>query len=108
MRLLRTFAVLTALALSTLCTLQARADDDDFDVAVASGQVTVTAHSGWHISKDYPWRLVAGDLKLDKSKFTLAETTATVSGAPQGKATLKGAICSGDRCHNFQKDLTIQ
>jgi len=107
MRPSHTFALGSVLALCTLFGSAARADDD-FDVTVANGQVTVTAHSGWHISKDYPWKLVAGDTKLDKSKFTLAETTATVSGAPQGPATLKGAVCSGDRCHNFQKDLTIK
>jgi hypothetical protein len=107
MRFTRPFALSAALALCTLFGSSARADDD-FDVTVSSGQVTVTTHSGWHISKDYPWRLIAGDTKLDKSKFALAETTATVSGAPQGPATLKGAVCSGDRCHNFQKDLTIK
>ena len=107
MRFLATLATLALTGALALATSQARADDEDFDVAISSGQVTVTTHAGWHISKDYPWRLVAGDTKLDRSKFTLAETTATVSGAPLGPATLKGAICSGDRCHNFKKELTI-
>lgn len=108
MRFLGSLALSAALALASLSPSSACADDEDFDIAVSSGQVTVTAHTGWHISKDYPWKLVVGDTKLDRSKFTLAETTATVSGAPLGPATLKGAICSGDRCHNFKKELTIQ
>jgi hypothetical protein len=108
MRILRTLTLSLALVLVVLSASEARAENEDFDVAVASGQVTVTTHAGWHISKDYPWKLVAGDTKLDKSMFTLAETTATVSGAPPGAATLKGAICSGDRCHNFKKELVIQ
>jgi|SRR5580698_7721823 hypothetical protein len=107
MRFLATLATLALTGALALMTSQAGADDEDFDIATSSGQVTVTTHAGWHISKDYPWRLVAGDTKLDRSKFTLAETTATVSGAPLGPATLKGAICSGDRCHNFKKELTI-
>jgi hypothetical protein len=107
MRCPRILALAAAVTLVALSASAAHADGDDFDVAVASGQVTVTAHTGWHISKEYPWRLVAGDTKLDKSSFTLAETTATVSGAPLGPATLRGAICSGDRCHNFKKELTI-
>jgi hypothetical protein len=82
--------------------------DNEFDVAVSKGQLTVTAHSGWHINKDYPWKLVIGDAKLDKASFRLAESTATVSGAPKGAGTLKGAVCSADQCHTFQKDVTIE
>jgi hypothetical protein len=82
--------------------------DNEFDVAVSKGKVTVTAHAGWHINKDYPWKLIVGDAKLDKSKFNLAETTATVTGAPNGKGTLKGAVCSADQCHTFQKDVTVE
>lgn len=105
---LRTLHIAAALTLFTVFTSKARAEDEDFDVDVAKGQVTVTAHAGWHISKDYPWKLVVGDTRLEKAKFTLAETTAVVSGVPHGPATLKGAICSGDRCHNFKKELTIE
>jgi hypothetical protein len=82
--------------------------DDEFDVNVSKGEVTVTAHSGWHINKEYPWKLVVGDTKLDKTKFTLAETKATVAGAPHGSGTLKGAVCSADQCHTFQKEVAIQ
>jgi hypothetical protein len=82
--------------------------DNEFDVNVAKGLVTVTAHAGWHINKDFPWKLVIGDTKLDKSKFTLEETTATLSGAPKGTGKLKGAVCSKDQCHTFEKDVSIQ
>ena len=82
--------------------------DDEFDVNVSKGEVTVTAHRGWHINKEYPWKLVVGDTKLDKTKFTLAETKATVAGAPHGSGTLKGAVCSADQCHTFQKEVAIQ
>jgi hypothetical protein len=82
--------------------------DNEFDVSVSKGKVTVTAHTGWHINKDYPWKLIVGEAKLDKSKFSLAETTATVTGAPKGTGTLKGAVCSADQCHTFQKDVTVE
>ncbi len=101
------------LALSSLVALGATLGspafaDDEFDVNVSKGEVTVTAHSGWHINKEYPWKLVVGDTKLDKAKFSLAETKATVAGAPRGSGTLKGAVCSADQCHTFQKEVTIQ
>jgi hypothetical protein len=81
--------------------------DDEFDVTTASGRVTVTARSGWHINKDYPWKLVVGDTSLDKAKFALAGTTAVVDGAPKGAGFLKGAVCSADQCHAFKKEVTI-
>jgi hypothetical protein len=98
----------TIFAVSALCASSAGAEDEQFDVSVSVGQVTLKTHSGWHISKEYPWRLVAGDAGIDKTRFALEETTATVRGAPPGPATLKGAICSGDKCRSFQKELTIK
>jgi hypothetical protein len=82
--------------------------DNEFDVNVANGVITVTTHSGWHINKDFPWKLVVGDTKLDKSKFTFEETNAKLSGAPKGAGKLKGAVCSKDQCHPFEKDVTVQ
>jgi hypothetical protein len=93
---------LTAVALST----DARADDE-FDVSVAGGKVLVTAKGAWHINKDYPWKLTVGDAKLDKSKFEISEKTASVAGAPKGSGKLKGAVCSGDKCKNFEKEVSI-
>jgi hypothetical protein len=107
MRRTRIFATLAIMALAASFASSARAGDE-FDVSVSNGQITVTAHNGWHINKEYPWKLVVGDAKLDKTKFSLAETTATVTGAPKGSGTLKGAVCSADQCHTFQKDVTIQ
>ncbi|MDP9002082.1 MAG: hypothetical protein M3O46_18470 [Myxococcota bacterium] len=103
----RLFAISSVLAVAASFSSTARADNE-FDVSVANGKVTVTAHTGWHINKEYPWKLVVGEAKLDKTKFNLAETTATVADAPKGSGTIKGAVCSADQCHSFQKDVTIQ
>jgi hypothetical protein len=99
------FAALIALA-GFAASGDARADDE-FDVNVAGGKVVVTAKGAWHINKDYPWKLVVGDAKLDKSKFEISEKTASVAGAPKGSGKLKGAVCSGDKCKNFEKDVNI-
>jgi hypothetical protein len=108
MRTTRTIAFLALLMVPALAATASPAyADDEFDVNVAGGQVTVTAHGGWHINKDYPWKLVVGDTRLEKAKFTLAETTASVVGAPKGAGTLKGAVCSADQCHAFKKEVTI-
>src|SRR5271165_4191661 len=88
-------ATLAVSASILFTTSHARAEGDRFDVSVASGgTVTVTPHGGWHINKDYPWKIVAGATKLDKSAFNLGDTKATVSGVPTGPATLSGAVCS--------------
>jgi hypothetical protein len=108
MRTLGLSAVAAVLALAVSSITTRALADNEVDVSVAKGQITVTAHSGWHINKDYPWKLVVGDTKLDKSKFTLAETTATVSDPPKGSGTLKGAVCSADQCHTFQKEVAIR
>jgi hypothetical protein len=47
-------------------------------------------------------------VKLDKSKFTLDEKTASVSGAPKGTGVLKGAVCSKDTCLKVEKEVTIK
>src|SRR5258708_15966912 len=83
MRRTSIFAISVAVVLGATLTCTAFADNE-FEVSVSKGKVTVTAHTGWHINKDYPWKLVVGDAKLDKSSFHLAATTATGSDAPQG------------------------
>ncbi len=100
------FAVAVAVALAATFGNVARADNE-FDVTVTNGQVVVTAHEGWHINQEFPWKLVVGDAKLDKSKFTLKEKTATVD-APKGTGKLKGAVCSKDQCHVLEKAVTVQ
>jgi hypothetical protein len=89
----------------------ARADGDPFDVNVASGgTVTVTAHTGWHINKDFPWKVTTASTKIDKSAFTLGDTTASVSGVPTGDATVHGAVCASDdsACQPFHKKIAVQ
>jgi hypothetical protein len=81
--------------------------EDEFDVAVSGNAITVTTKGSWHINKDYPWKVVQGDSKLDKSKFDLGEKSAKVSGAPKGKNVVKGAVCSGDSCKTFEKEVKI-
>jgi hypothetical protein len=106
-------ALFVVVAFSSLTSSGVRADDrptedEHFDIAVAARQVTVTTRAGWHVNTEYPWKLVVGDLKLDKTRFNFGETTASVAGAPPGNAKLMGGICSGDRCRSFKKELTIE
>ncbi|MDP9148446.1 MAG: hypothetical protein M3O36_00675 [Myxococcota bacterium] len=109
----RRFSFFTSLGISAVMATAAtfagpaRAETE-FDVSVSNAQVVVTARSGWHINKDYPWKLVIGEAKLDKTKFALAETTATLAGAPKGTGKLKGAVCSADACHTFETEVTIK
>jgi hypothetical protein len=99
-------AVLAAATLSTLSSI-ARAENE-FDVNVSKGVITVVAHEGWHINKEFPWKLVMGDMKVDKTKFSLDEKSATLKDPPKGTGKLKGAVCSKDQCHTFEKDVTVQ
>jgi hypothetical protein len=101
-------ALAALVALAAFATPGAARADQEFDVNVTGGgKVTVLAKGNWHINKDYPWKLIVGDTKLDKSKFQLNEKEASVSGAPKGAGKLKGAICSGDTCKPFEKDVTV-
>src|SRR5580692_6880308 len=94
--LLTISAILLTGATSLTSSSPAIADGaNEYDVSVAKGSITVTAHTGWHINKEFPWKLTVGDTKLDKSKFSLDETTAKVD-APKGTGKLKGAVCSKD------------
>jgi len=118
MRILGTLATVVTLALSVTlfaAAPAARADDsagaakvdEGFDLKVAKGEVTVTARGEWHINKEFPWKLVVGDVKLDRSRFELGETTARVHDAPAGKAKLRGAICSKDVCRTLERDVDV-
>ncbi|MDP9035545.1 MAG: hypothetical protein M3O50_12135 [Myxococcota bacterium] len=104
------FAALGMLAVTATAATVARIAraEAEYDVSVSNAQVVVTARSGWHINKDYPWKLVIGEAKLDKTKFALAETTATLAGAPKGTGKLKGAVCSADACHTFETEVTVK
>jgi hypothetical protein len=108
-RLMRTrFLVIAAAVAAGIAVASGARADDNFDVSVASGQVTLVAKGDFHINQDYPWKLVVGDVKLDKAKFSLSEKTASVTGAPKGAGTLKGAVCSKDQCMRIEKQITIQ
>ena len=60
------------------------------------------------INLEYPWKLIIGDVKVDRSKFTLTEKTATVTDAPKGTGKIKGAVCSKDVCKMLEKDITVR
>ena len=98
---------LVAVASVATTTRLARAEEQ-FDVTAAKGQIAVVTKGHWHVNKDYPWKVVVGNKTFDKSKFALTETSAIVSGVPQGAAKLKGAVCEGTQCLPFSKDLTVQ
>ena len=93
-----------------LCVLCAGAAlaDDNFDVSVANGgRITVTAKGDWHVNADYPWVLSVGGSTFDKTKFTFAEKTAVVTGAPSGTGTLRGGVCGDGKCRSFKQAVTI-
>jgi len=95
-------------ALATLAPTSAARAEEEFDLSVAGGKVTITTKGPWHINKEYPWKVTAGDAKLDKSKFALEEKSASIAGVPKGQVKLKGAVCSGATCKPFEKDFTVQ
>jgi hypothetical protein len=105
--LVLTIAAIVATAAPVITLSSLAHADNEFEVSVAKGSVTVTTHPGWHINKDYPWKLTIGDTKLDKSKFSLEETSAKVD-APKGAGKLKGAVCSKEQCYTFEKEVSIQ
>ena len=107
-------ALAALVALAAFSTPGTARAEEEFDVSAAGGKVSVHAKGNWHINTDYPWKLTllhadkdGKNLVLDKSKFTLSEKDAVVSGAAKGSAQLKGAICSGDTCKPFSKDLSL-
>ena len=81
--------------------------DDTHDTVLSPKTVSVSTKAGWHVNKEYPWKLISGDQKLDKAHFTLTETTASISDAPPGRAKIKGAVCSGDQCRMFEEDVVV-
>ena len=101
-----TGAALATVGLATTWTSSARADDE-VEVSASKGQVTVVAKGDWHINADYPWKLVVGEAKLDKSKFNLSEKVAVVRGAPTGTGTIRGAVCAAGTCRSLVKEVVI-
>jgi hypothetical protein len=95
------------LALAPLAATTPAHAEDEFDVSVTGSRVVVSVKGQWHINKEYPWRLVIGESKLDKSKFTLSNDSASIE-APKGVGKLKGGVCNGDQCLRLEKSVTIQ
>ena len=100
-------ALALTLALAALAATTSVRADEEFDVSVTGGRVVVSVKGKWHINQEYPWRLVVGETKLDKSKFTLSSDSASVE-APKGVGKLKGGVCNGDQCLRLEKAVTIQ
>ena len=110
MRTAKLFLGVSAVAAGVAFAGAARAETE-FDVNVAGDQITVTTHAPWHINKQYPWKVVAGGTKLDKGRFSLAETSASIASVPKGHVTLKGAVCSSGEqsaCKTFVKELEVR
>jgi len=97
---------LRALPIALLLFAPPASAEPEFDVTVAAGSVVVKAKGTWHINKDYPWKLVVGDVKLDKSRFKLDDATASVA-APSGAGKLKGGVCNADQCLMISKEISI-
>jgi hypothetical protein len=114
----RRFSFAAALALGAGCALgvawstdslaEEHITDEHFDLLLMPGHLKLTAKGEFHINQDYPWKLVIGDVKLDKTKFVLSEKTASVDGAPKGKGVLKGAVCSKDACHKVEREVVLE
>ena len=105
---LASLALSFMVAIATLAPTRTAQAEEEFDVSVAGGKVSVTTKGNWHINKDYPWKIVAGATNLDKSKFAFDDHSASVGGVPKGAVKLKGAVCSGATCKPFEKQVTIQ
>ena len=109
MRLSKVLGAVTLVGVAALgfASTDARADNE-FDVKVDGTTVTVTAKDPWHVNKEYPWKVSAGSTTLDKSKFALDDHSAKCSGLPKGTAKIKGGVCNGGQCMNFEKEITIK
>lgn len=102
---LKSFAFASAVFLTFASVARA---DEEFDVSVAGATVKVATKPGWHINQEYPWKLVWGDKKIDKSQFKLSEHAATVE-APKGTGKLRGAVCYGEaQCKPFETTVTVK
>jgi len=95
----------------SLCSV-AVADDAGFDASGAAGTISVVAHAGFHINKEYPWKVTVGDKKVGKEGFHFDGAKAVASGLPKGHAVLKGAVCKGpegnsSECLPFSKEMDL-
>jgi hypothetical protein len=103
-----TIGVLVCASLSSV----AAGEDAGFDASAAAGSITVVAHAGFHINKEYPWKVTVADKKIGKDGFKFEGPKAVVSGLPKGHAVLKGAVCKGpegnsSECLPFSKEMDL-
>ncbi|HEX4337642.1 MAG TPA: hypothetical protein VH062_17130 [Polyangiaceae bacterium] len=97
-------ALFTLVGFAALAASSVAHADEDFDVKLAPGKVTIVAKGKWHINKDYPWALVVGEKKV--TDFKLEEKSAVVD-APKGAAHVKGGICNGDQCRMLKVEVDV-
>lgn len=112
MRVSSIFAASIGALLAVSVSLVAAADDAGYDASAAGGTITVVAHAGFHINKEYPWKVSVGDKKVGKEGFKFEGAKATASGLPKGHAVLKGAVCKGpegnsSECLPFSKEMDL-
>ncbi len=112
MRISSVFAMTMGALFSVSLASLAAAEDVGFDAAGAPGTITITARAGFHINKEFPWKVTVGDKKVAKDGFKFDGAKASVSGLPKGHAVLKGAVCKGpegnsSECLPFTKELDI-
>jgi hypothetical protein len=102
-----TMALGFLLAAAALTSGDARAEEE-FDLKVTGNKILVVTKGSWHINLAYPWKLTVGETKLDKTKFAMTNTHASLADAPKGTGTLKGGVCSGNECKTFEKQVTLR
>lgn len=96
---------------AALVALSAASDaraEDEFDVTAGAGSIEVKTKGGWHVNKNGPWKAIAGDKTIGKGQWTLGETNAKVTGVPAGSVKVKIYVCSGDKCKNAEKTVTVK
>ena len=112
MRFGSVFAATFGFLLSASLASVAAGEEKGFDASATAGTITVVAHAGYHINKDYPWKVTVGDKKVGKDGFKFDGPKAVASGLPKGHAVLKGAVCKGteensSECLPFSKEFDL-
>jgi hypothetical protein len=105
--MLRKSAVVVLSAITTVLVAGLAAADEQFDIKAEQGEITIVTKGHWHVNKDYSWKVTIGDKVLDKTKFSLTDASAKVSGVPHGTGKVKGAVCNGDQCLPFTREVTV-
>lgn len=101
MRVSKVVGSLVALAFGLVAVTALAADE--YNLTAGGGKVTVTPKGAWHVNKEYPWKLKCGDKTIN---FTLSDTKAEASGG-SGECKVKGGVCSGDKCKNFEEAVKL-